>query len=781
MYRKAILFPLFLFFSVAALHAQEIKGKVTDIAGMPLQGASVRLLNSDRGTATGADGSFRISAGSGKRTLIVTSVGYASRLVEISSGKDAQHMHIMLSPASAMLDELVVTSEKTEERPEKVANAVSVITAREVRDYRLWDIREITGIIPNLYSSSSGDQRNVTSVRGIATTSYEQAIATYIDGVNQFSLDTYMPQLLDIERIEVLRGPQGTLYGRNAMGGVINIITRKPGNRTDVQAELTAGNHGQQRYTLALKTPIIRDKLYAGASGLFERRNGYYTNLFNGKTFDDQGRYAGNYFLRFLPSQTFTVSLNIKHQDGKNEGAFPLNPSKADALLAPFTLNQDAVSTMRDRTWNASLSMQYRKGGLRLESITSWQQNQRIYRRPIDGDLSPLDAISIVNDYGGRYNRVRVFTQEFRIHSAERDEDKLTWSAGAFMFRQDNPTLQGTRFGRDAPLLGIPDSNFTLVSRNDGRNTGLAGYGQAQYRLGKGVQIIAGLRYDLEHRRLAVAGTYEKGSLSFPTRPDTSASGNFSALSPKLGFRFDISGGCMAYLLFSRGYRAGGFTTLGSDPGQLPLAPYDPEHSHNLELGWKYFPEHRRLRLNVYLFYSFINNVQTPTLILPDAVTVIRNAGKLNSWGAEFELSATPIKGLDLVLNLGATDARYRELNLPADGAVADLSGNRQVFTPVGTAIGVLQYSRNIKDKLRLFARLETRVMGKQYFDLANRISQDGYLLLHARLGIDLGRAEFSFWGRNLGGLTYLAYGYDFGGVHLGDPRTWGITLSIRR
>ena len=781
LHKKPILFALFFLLSFCAVHAQQGKGKVTDNAGNPLQGASVQVLNTDRGTATAADGSFRLSLVPGKYTLYITAIGYASRLVDLNTLTDATDFRIVLSPASAMLDELVVSAEKTEEKPERVAHAISVIPARQVREYRLWDIREITGIVPNLYSANSGDNRNVTSIRGIATTSYEQAVATYVDGVNQFNLDTYIPQLLDIERIEVLRGPQGTLYGRNAMGGVINIITRKPSNRTDVQAELTAGDHGQQRYMLAFKTPLIRDKLFAGAAGLFDQRKGFYTNVFNGRTFEDQSGYTGNYYLRFIPTQRFTATLNVKHQADRNQGAFPLNPDKTSAFETPFTLNQNAVSTMRDNVWNASLSLAYRTASVRIQSITAWQQNLRVYQQPIDGDFSSLDAISIVNDYGGRYNKVKVFTQEFRMQSGEQKEHKITWNAGAFLFRQQNPTLQGTRFGKDAPLLGIPDSNFTLVSNNDGRNSGMAGYGQGHYRLGKRLQLTAGLRYDLEQRKLSVSGTYEKAGMSFPTRPDTSASARFSALSPKLGVQIDLAEGSMAYLVFSRGYRAGGFTTLGSDPGQRPLAPFDPEYSHTVEIGWKHVPANHKLRLNMNLFYTLVTNVQTPALILPDAVTVIRNSGKLTSWGAEFELSATPLTGLDLVLNLGVTDARYRELSIPSNGSIADLSGNRQIFTPRGTALGVLQYTRAITAEVKVFARLETRVIGKQYFDLANRISQEAYLLLHARLGVDLGKAEFSIWGRNLGNHTYVAYGYEFGGVHLGDPRTCGVTLALKR
>ena len=198
------------------------------------------------------------------------------------------------------------------------------------------------------------------------------------------------------------------------------------------------------------------------------------------------------------------------------------------------------------------------------------------------------------------------------------------------------------------------------------------------------------------------------------------------------------------------------------------------------ELGWKQSWNNQRYRLNANLFYTFVNSVQTPTLILPDAVTVIRNAGKLNSKGAELEFAATPIKGFELVLNGGLTDAKYTELTIPKDGQAIDFSGNKQIFTPAYTAMGVAQYTYHLSSQVSFSARLEARFFGQQYFDLANTISQDAYNIMNARVGAKFGRAELSLWMRNIGNTTFIAYGYDFGGVHLGNPRTFGATASIR-
>src|SRR5690606_41515849 len=144
------------------------------------------------------------------------------------------------------------------------------INASEVTEFRMWNADQVTAIIPNVYSANPGDNRNVTSIRGITSTSYDPSVATYVDGVNQFSLDTYIAPLFDTERIEVLRGPQGTLYGRNAMGGVINILTTQPGNQTRGFAAISAGSNGRQRSWLGVTTPIGPTELVLGGSRLAE-------------------------------------------------------------------------------------------------------------------------------------------------------------------------------------------------------------------------------------------------------------------------------------------------------------------------------------------------------------------------------------------------------------------------------------------------------------------------------------------------------------------------------
>ncbi|HRI22098.1 MAG TPA: TonB-dependent receptor plug domain-containing protein, partial [Panacibacter sp.] len=279
-----------------AAFGQNVTGKITDSKQQPVSDAFIHLLNTNAFAFSDAQGIFILkNITAGTYTVSVSAASYAGINEELVVTGNGGELNVQLADAAGQLDAVIVTAQKKEESLQNIPVSISAIYAKQVQQYRLWNSKELTAIAPNFYSNNSGDDRNVSSVRGIVTTSYDPAVATYIDGVNQFSLDTYIAGLNDIERIEILRGPQGTLYGRNAMGGVINIITKQPSNNTNGFAELNIGNYGQQRYSAGIRTPFIKDKLFFGASVVFNKRDGYYTNQFNNTSFDKQQGTSGNY------------------------------------------------------------------------------------------------------------------------------------------------------------------------------------------------------------------------------------------------------------------------------------------------------------------------------------------------------------------------------------------------------------------------------------------------------------------------------------------------------
>ena len=777
-----VFFVLLIMLMAIKVNAQQsITGKVTDKQSNPVSNVNIHLLNTELITLSNKEGNFSIkNIVAGKYTIQLSCIGYATIASEIEVTDIENTYNFQLQNALLQLEAVTVTAEKREALLQKIPVSVTSISARQVADYRLWNSKDLTGIVPGLYAGTPGDGRNVTSIRGITTTSYDPAVATYIDGVNQFSLDTYIPQLSDIERIEVLRGPQGTLYGRNAMGGVINIITKQPSNNTNGFAEINVGNYNQQRYNAGIRTALVKNKLYFGASGVFGKRNGYYTNQFNNTSFDKQNELSGNYYLKYLPAAKWAITLNVKHQNNKNNGAFPMVIGVEDALRDPFLLNQNALGKMIDKTLNASLSVNHAGDKINFSSQLAWQKNHRYYDTPIDGDFSPLDAVTVINNYGKQWNNVKVITHEMRFNSPARKSSLFSWTAGTYFFHQNNPAKQATHFGKDAGLLGVPGTDFATINTTTGKNTGIALYGQINYQLTQKLSLIGGLRYDYENKKLAIKGEYQQdGDAAFVTTPDTSAAANFTAVSPKLGLQFQLAENSNLYASYSRGFRTGGLTQLSSDPSQPPLYPYQPEYSNNIELGIKNDFFNNRLRVNVALFATHVNNAQLPTLILPDAITVTKNTGALNSRGAELELAATPAKGLQIEYNLGYTNAKYQTLKVSSNGDMVNLDGKRQIFTPDVTSMLALQYSHilSTRHQIKLVARGEWFYLGRSYFDLANTIEQSSYHLLNTMVGVSFNKLDLFFWARNIANTKYIEYAYDFGAVHLGNPATYGVTV----
>ncbi len=761
-----------------------VAGNVTDNELIPLSNVSIHLLNTGINALSDKAGNFSIQdVAAGEYTIELSSVGYATIAKEIEvGGKENKALSFKMNNNLVQLGAVTVTAEKKEELLQNIPLSITSISSKQTEEYRLWNTKDLTAIVPNLYAGNSGDERNVISIRGITTTSYDPAIATYVDGVNQFSLDTYIPQLNDIERIEILRGPQGTLYGRNAMGGVINIITKQPANNTNGFVELTFGNYNQQRYSAAIRTPIVKNKLFFGASGVFNKRDGYYFNEYNNKSFDKQNQLSASGYLKYLPRNNWSMTLNFKIQNNKNNGAFPLVNGMEEAFKHPYKLNQNAIGQMTDNTKNTSLSIYHLGTNIDFTSQTAWQNNYRYYEPPIDGDFSPSDIVTVANNYGSDWNNVKVFTQEFKFNSSAKKSPLFNWTAGAYFFHQYNPNKQATQFGADAAMYRATP-NTAVINTTKGKNTGFALYGQADYMLTKKISLVAGLRYDYENKYLNVKGEYktETGDI-FVTRPDTSSAVNFDAFSPKLGLKYAVASNSNLFANYSRGFRTGGLTQLSANPTQPPLYPYEPEYSNNFEIGIKNNFLDYRLILNVTAFYTHVNNAQVPTLILPDAITVTKNTGELNSKGAELELFYKPVKGLQIDYSFGYTNAKYASLKLSSNGEAVDLGGKTQIFTPNVTSMLTAQYNYLVsaKQQVKMFVRAEWFYLGERYFDLANTIKQSPYSLLNTSIGASRKNIELYFWMRNMGDVKYIEYAYDFGAVHLGTPITYGVTIKTR-
>src|SRR5699024_7775704 len=396
----------------------------------------------------------------------------------------------------------------------------------------------------------------------------------------------------------------------------------------------------------------------------------------------------GNIYLKYRPNSSWKLNLNYKFGAKRDHGAFPLTSTMQQALDEPFQLNQNSVSKMVDNVSNASLSIRHEGRHMNISSQTAYQSNYRYYEEPIDGDFSAKDIVSIVNNYGKPWNKVKTWTQELRISSLEESSQRVSWMAGAFGFLTDDPVKQGSYFGEDAEIYGA-EPNTTILTINEGKQRGDAVFGQANIALHNKLDLTVGLRYDWEKSKITGKSKMLKGENgeSAVINPDTTGEGSYRALSPEAILSYQMTPEHLLFVSFKRGFRAGGISEVSEDPSNPPLKTFGPEYSNNIELGLKNDFLNNRIRWNLSFFYTRVNELQVSQLILPEALTVTKNVGKLRSFGLESEFTALLGRYFSVNWNAGYTNAEFTELaKAGEEGGNEDLSGNKQLFSPEFTS-----------------------------------------------------------------------------------------------
>lgn len=699
------------------------------------------------------------------------------------------------------LEEVIVTANKREESIIKVNTSVTSLSSKKLEDTRTWGLSGLTALVPNYnYQELGVSFQQIQSIRGIQVFSENPAVSTYIDDVNNIDILANGFAFTDIERIEILRGPQGTLYGRNAMGGVVNIITKKPTNQTNGFAETSFGNLGLQRYSTGIKTPIIKDKLYFGLNGLYQTQDGFLknnisgtsatdTNL-NGKSVGGEKNLYGNMFLKWLVNNRFHLTLNLKgQQDKSNNSGFMVSQfSDTYAFANPDVINLSRIQSHERNILNTSLVAKYNADKFTITSISALQT--------ISFGFKDLDFPGIYHSYyDGKIGELlppqKVWSQELRINS--HSDNKFQYTAGVYAFTQKGyePTTNTAYELSDAEAAAfvLPSGTY-LINRNRSNNSGLAGFGEMSYQLTNKLKATVGLRYDYEKREATFNGFGDAmlfNGVVTDINPNITADGNYSAISPKFSVNYSVNELSNIYATYTRGFRAGGINASSLPVGVRQT--FDPEYSNNYEIGYKSYLLNKKLSVGASAFLIQWKDLQFYNLVAP--FTYAReNVGNAQSAGIEIEVSALPVKGLQLDGSFGFNPTEYKGFDLKRVNfgtgveSTTAIGGNKLSNAPTHTLFLGAQYEYSINQKLKAIVRGEIRNLGKQYTDIQNQIEQPSYTLLNSRIGLTYGKYSLFIWGQNLTNERYLAYGNpdsSFGRQsRMAQPRTFGLTLSAK-
>ena len=646
-------------------------------------------------------------------------------------------------------------------------------------------------------------------IRGVGQSdvrpTYDPAVGVYVDGVFLGRMQGNNLDTMDLERLEVLRGPQGTLFGKNTSGGAVNIVTRKP-DLTDFsgKVQLTGGSRSRFDALGSVNVPLVDGTTAVRLSASRRTQDGYGTRA-DGQDMGSTDRASGRLALLWKPTDNFDAlfAADGETYDETNSvfkliSVYPAAPPIA-ALNAftPFKYDPRWLSTSdfsnfaggpnssRGDLSGASLTLNYEAGATTFRSISAYRHNT--VHSDQDADLSP---ITILDEYD--VTRQDQYSQEFQLLGTSLD-DRLQWVLGVYYFQED--VHNKVDFPLVTPLFGFTRS---FSNDHDVKNESVAGYGQGSYNITEKLRFTGGLRYTHDDKEVARRNLkYPEGTLKEPQVVKSSSSND---VSPRIGFDYQWTESVMTYVSAAKGYKAGGFNGRAST--NADFNEYEPEEVNTYELGLRSDLAGRRVRLNATAFYSDYSDLQlqisgsTTVNGAPAPFNVVTNVPKARIVGGEMELEVIPANGLKLASQLGITDAKYTELPTDSQFLASRLitEDSRFVYTPKVSATFAAEYATLVSANILATGRVDYARKTTIHYDVANsRLNrQNPYGLLNARLTFDHEEDGWSVsvFGTNLTNEHYIIGGFDdaetpnpglgFAFVNMAPPREWGVSAQWR-
>ena len=763
----------------------QLSGVVRDMTGSALPGVTVTItstaLVAPRTFVTNEQGRYELDALPAGRYLVSASLsGFETRTGEVAIEAVPATLDLSLN-VSSFSDRVTVTATKTGAADVQTTPiAVTALPGRTLEQLGIQTVEGLAGFVPTLIVSPQNGAAQVT-IRGIGTNSTggaDPSSTVHLDGVYLGRPVMVVAEFMNVERVEVLRGPQGTLYGRNSVGGTINIVTRQPTNTLEANVRLTAGNHEKLRVEGAVSGPLIKNKVMGNFAFLRSSREGFVNDVDHpDHPLGSEDTWAGRGQLRIVLGTRSELLLSGDY--GRFDGV-PLTYAKPIAAKPNFVVPFDSPTSLWEvRTSHLASGKNTQQGALArltlrlnatttLNSLTAYRKSN--YRFFVDTDATELtlqtaDAPDLQHQ----------FSQELTIVQRT---PKVTWIGGVFLFDDHNEgQVEITVY---PAIQSRPFAKIGTKAR--------ALFGQAEYSLSRRVTLTGGIRYTDEEKDLDnTGGRYLLGTAvvvpgSFYEYVDNAT---FRAWTPKASFQVQASRDTFVYVSATNGFKSGGFNPTARQPG---LA-FRPESAWSYETGLKLTTAGGRVRANTAVFYNDYRDLQVQSFVEPGVID-IRNAGSATIKGMEVEVAAAAGHGVQLAGNVSWLDATYDHYIAAQPGdKTLDASGNRLNNAPQWSGSGSAIYEFPTGRAGTASVRADVSWQSRVFFTPVNDAieTQRAYGLLHVRAGFEpqSRRWEVAVYVRNLGNQDYIT-----GTANVpipaitgrpGDPRQWGTQFTLRR
>jgi iron complex outermembrane receptor protein len=709
--------------------------------------------------------------------------------------------------------EIIVTAQRRSESLQQVPISITALSGKTLNDAGIQDTERLSTLTPGLLV-----QRSVVgkiSIRGVGNENYtiagDPGVAVHSDGVYVARAAAGLFDLFDVERVEVLRGPQGTLYGRNATGGVINVLPNRPSDKFEGRVAGEYGNYNAYRVDAMINAPVGQGLAFRLA-GLRTARDGYTTNTnaaARARGFgdlDSKDVWAVRGQLGTTGGGPLEARLNVEYLGDNSNlppykylnrpdalptadfggGATAFQPQNLRVVNQGFELaipgTTRGVGTDEDvfksTQLGVALHLKYDFGGVSASSITGYRKTKFNWLN--DGDGSDVFYVNYIQQDDSDQ-----FSQELQLTGGS---DKLEWLLGGYYFNEKGSSFIALPFTFGA--------NLPFYIRIDGtaKTDAIAGFGELRWKPTERLKITLGARYSHENRKAKYRYEINFGPPVTVVNQDLSA--DFNAFTPRLVLNYAATDNVNLYASATRGFKSGGFNLLAIQPG------FAPEKVWTYEGGIKSQFADRRVTLNANIFFSKYDDIQVGQIV--NLSSVLTNAAKATLKGAEIEFSARPTDAFDLGATIAYLDAKYdnfctgdptRPTAPVSPGCTAanpiQLAGNRFPRAPEWTLTGTAAYTIPLA-RGGLTLRGDIRYQSKTFFTQFNRplISQEGYTVVNGRLTYTAEGGRYSVGGfvNNLFDKNYFTEVLESGAFnpqlvgqgYVAPPRTYGLTAAVK-
>lgn len=674
--------------------------------------------------------------------LHAITAAYGTALLQMSLpalGQTLQNQPAVNTPSEAHqalgLPAIIVHAQKQDEDILTVPASISVVDGLTLEEEGAQSLETLTSMVSGLSFQHMG-QSGLTPpiIRGLNAnvTSFSSSVALIVDGVATLRGQGFDDPLLGVEQVEVLKGPQSTLYGRNAEAGVISITTRKPDNTPYAFISAEAGNHKRRALRFDLSHPLVQDQLFLGIAGSFSRKDGFLENTWLDQKDGGQIRRSGRFALRWTPGTRTDAVLRYTQNEYRDQASLwgsPSSPERTEIRSGTEGWNRSTA-----RAWSLDVTHQF-DSNIRLRSTTA--HNTYVDDLQQDTDFQPVDIMHI-----GRRHEFTTLSQELRLEGGAAGQTR--WLAGLYL---DNDK-QDLSFSQKTPMA------LTLTQGLQKQRTA-ALFTHWTIPLSGPWSLVAG-------------GRVEQTRISFDMPGKDRQSRTYTQVSPKLAIQYAVNPNTNLYASLSEGYRAGGFNAFAPPS----YHEYEPEKVWALEFGAKGIALNETLRYSAALYAMDIRQMQVQQMGMPGQV-FITNAATGRSIGTELDLDYRLAPGWNLQAGLALNRSTFRKFQ---DGA-HNYDGNDNAFSPRISGYAGLRY----QDKHGWYAQARLHGASKVYLDATNAYSRNGFGIIDLSAGYLLKDVELTVYANNVTNRRYDSVGFLNGLVTIySPPREVGLRVSWR-